>query len=282
MDLTNILAGLKLDENIVKAPSFLNVRSSGSWNAAAVGLCFDQQKVLGTFGISSSLKYVGNSDDSLKQAQLIPKTRFRSLIGKNLGTDFNIAKKQVDYKAYSELKARFFMRWLLESQYFQKVEQKKYKKPDFLCFGGRITDPMKTLGVTRFGDWKIYGVRFNDVVYLYEIKSDTRQTDLQSYYGVYFEHLLTHEHPESIIPNELEKVFTVQEVQFGSHQILCLSEIDAVDENGEFVEIKVRSFVLIFFLNSQSIVAAWCCVQYCNRKNFDKSYRCSRDVLRRG
>lgn len=83
-------------------------------------------------------------------------------------------------------------------------------------------------------------------MYLYEIKGETRRTDMQSYYGVYLEHILTHENPESTVPNELEKVFTVQEVQFGSHQILCLNEIDAVDENGDFVEIKVRSLVLIF------------------------------------
>lgn len=132
MDSDKILAGLKLHENVVKAPSFLEVSSTGSRNAAAVGLCFDQQKVLGTFGISNSLEYVDNSDGSLKQAQLIPKTRFRSLIGKNLGTDFNIAEKQEDYKAYSELKARFFMRWLLDSKYFKKVEQKKVQEAGFL------------------------------------------------------------------------------------------------------------------------------------------------------
>lgn len=240
MDLDKCLAGLTLDDNATKAPPFLDVRSNG--NTASVDLRFHEHKLLGTFGISASLEYVDNSDDSLKQAKLIPSSRFRSLIGKNLGKNFNIAKKQKDYKAYSELKARYFMKWLLANKYFEKVEQEKYKKPDFVCFGGRITDSMKTPGATRFGDWAIYGVRFNDVVYLYEIKDKTRQTDLPSYYGVYFEHILTHENPDSKVPDEIEKIFTVQETKFGSHQLICLNEIDAVDENGEFVEIKVRSF----------------------------------------
>lgn len=240
MDLDKNLANLKLDDNATKALPYLDVRSYGS--TASAELRFHEHKVLGTFGISGSMEYVDNSADPLKQAKLIDKSRFRSLIGKNLGTDFHIAKKQKDYKAYSELKARYFMKWLLDKRYFEKVEQKQYKKPDFVCFGGRITDPMKTPGITRFGDWTIYGVRFNDVVYLYlyETKDETPPTDMTSYYGVYFEHILTHENPASKVPDEIEKIFTVQETKFGSHQLLCLNEIDAVDENGEFVEIKVR------------------------------------------
>jgi hypothetical protein len=161
------------------------------------------------------------------------------LKGQSLGTHFKTATLIKSYVEYHKQKRKCFLEWILSNEFFAKVDKEEVKRPSFICFGGRITDPMMTPGLERFGDWKLYGVKFNDAVYLYnEKKIDTsRPHSLESYYGIGFEHMLTSTAPGP--PNEYDKVYVINEVTFGSHQLLCLNEVDAVDEKGDWVELKV-------------------------------------------
>jgi hypothetical protein len=117
-----------------------------------------------------------------------------------------------------------------------KVDEEVYKKPKFICFGGRVTDTLKTPLITRFGKWKMLGARYLDTVFLWDEKDFNNPTK-EAFYGVSFEALLTGKEPSRI--NQHEKMFVVQEICFASHQLLIVNEIDAKEPSGEWAEIFV-------------------------------------------
>jgi hypothetical protein len=159
--------------------------------------------------------------------------------GKFLGAHFKTATLIKSYAEYHNQKQKYFLDWIISNEFFSKVDKEEVKRPNFISFGGRITDPMMTPGIERFGDWKFYAAKFNDSVYLWSEKkvNESRPHTLESYYGIGFEHMLTSTAPGPT--NEYDKVYVINEVTFGSHQLLCLNEVDAVDEKGDWVEPKV-------------------------------------------
>lgn len=105
----------------------------------------------------------------------------------------------------------------------------KFKKPDIICFGGRITDPMQTLLQQRFGEWDIYATKFMDIVFIWDKKKSSGRYSMEAFYGVAYEALMTGKQPNDVNVNE--QSFLIQEVKFGGHQLLIVNEIDAVDDD---------------------------------------------------
>lgn len=215
---------------------YLMVKSDRSVNSA---LSFTAHKLLGGFQITKNKLMV----KKLEVPKLIATDCMKRLSGTDLSEGFGIATTISDYRAYHKLKEEFFLKWLVEENYHKGVVEKKFKRPNFICIGGRITDPLMTPAISRFGKWEIFAAKFNDTIYLWdekEIKTTNEAGDLWSYYGIYFEHLLTQPHPDPAKINEFDKVFSINEITFGSHQLLCLTELDAKGKNGEWAEIKVH------------------------------------------
>lgn len=215
---------------------YLMVRNHSSMTSTLSTLSFTGHKLLGGFQITEDKLMV----KGLEIPKLISSDRINELPGTDLKEGFGIATTIADYQAYHELKEEFFLKWLVDEKYHKGVMGKKFKKPNFICFGGRITDSLMTPEIKRFGSWKIFAAKFNDTIYLFDVKevNNTNQT-LMSYYGIYFEHLLTQPNSNPSNINEFHKVFAINEVSFGNHQLLIMSEMDAKGKDSKWAEIKV-------------------------------------------
>lgn len=164
-------------------------------------LKFTDHKLIGKYTITKDLDY---DDKNVKNIpKIINESEIRSIRGKFLGDGYRNAVLVEDYNAYHELKQEYFLRWLDRVEYFEKVKKGQFKKPDVICFGGRITDPLQSPLQDLYGQWDMFGTKFMDTVFLWDIKESHRQHSIESFYGVAYEALLTGTNPKDV--NEHEK-----------------------------------------------------------------------------
>lgn len=198
---------------------------------------FSDHKLIGQFSITKDQEYLDNNDDTAI-SKLIGAEEMHNLDGTFLGAGYENAVLIQDYNAYHELKYEYFLQWIVKNDYFKKVKQGIYKKPDFICFGGRISDPLQTPLKERFGEWDIYATKLMDTIFIWDKEKCSGTRSIGSFYGVAYEALMTGKNSNEVY--ECEKSFVIQEVTFGNHQLLVLNEIDAVDHDDEWTEIKVH------------------------------------------
>jgi len=169
---------------------------------------FSDRKHIGSFRATSDEGYSSSGVDIPK---LIPRADLLNLRRMYLGTGYEEAAQNTmitDHTSYYELKHRCFIQWLREVKFMENVKAGKFKKPDFIGFGGRFTDPMRSPAIKQFGDWEIYAINVGGIIYLWDEKKPQRANTLESYYGTNFERLATQENHDTMNRNEYEMVCT--------------------------------------------------------------------------
>jgi len=184
---------------------------------------------------------------------VVPDGYFEEYNGQNLSVLFEDKPEDMkkDYGDLRAIKQQCFYRFLLDSKYFEKIKEGKLVKPDFITIKGRITQMLET-PLDPSAAWKFHAVRFNDVIFLCNVEfRDRVSTNVWSYCGQFYEHLITGGHPEETHFDEHDENHQVMEVTFSSategddeynnpHRFLVLTEGGA--QNSKDNQVIVRAY----------------------------------------
>ncbi|XP_054164719.1 uncharacterized protein LOC128962371 [Oppia nitens] len=146
-----------------------------------------------------------------------------------------------DYEIYRTKKWYHYLQRTKEYNLITKY------KPKFVSFGGPVADIMATIYDTHIG-WKISAEMVNDVIYFYKTRHERSQYDnpsdrvnRRSYCLLNFFQLATDR--DETDKSEYIKHFAINCVQLGSHRLMTLNEVDAIDDNGQSVDLKLVNLI---------------------------------------
>ncbi|XP_035711584.1 DNA polymerase eta-like [Folsomia candida] len=208
---------------------------------------------VGFFRITKDLTFSMESKDALPR--LMELEDLHSLVGYNLFKAFNPATRPTvitDYTYYDEIKHRCFSEWL-------RLEGPKFKgKVQFISFHGRILRSLKTIWNQTFGEWDTYAMNVNGTIYLWDEKTPRPRSQsfhyARQFMGCLFENLTTGKGKDGLPEDDIEKVFVIQKVQFGTHTLLLLNNVDAQDSSGNYVQVTLSADQTEFKNNNASLV----------------------------
>jgi hypothetical protein len=115
------------------------------------------------------------------------------------------------------------------------------QKPDFICLDGQLWKMLLTPALVG-EEWEINAAKIGGYIYLWSKKYESLQTVTEFFLGNYLRQVLTKNTPEQgSMLKQLETSYSVTSVTFGCHQILQLTEIDAMLETKKAIDIMAYS-----------------------------------------
>ncbi|XP_054156350.1 uncharacterized protein LOC128954777 [Oppia nitens] len=224
--------------------------------------CFADQRFVGAFRIDGQQRY----DDNNCRPNLIQLDTDMEQIAKrnvNLMDGFENSSLIVDYKSYKQLKWKYFLQWIRRSQYLENRPANQL--PEFVSFGGLYTSMLMT--PNHIEDWTLLIAKYKNTIYMNKIRFDednnrfggrykSRRDEFSdnlgspvdnksftnniTYLATKVTQIITNGDKQAINTaiNEYEKYFKCYETNIGVHRLLLMSEIDAIDEEDNYYDIK--------------------------------------------
>ncbi|CAG2109065.1 unnamed protein product [Medioppia subpectinata] len=215
---------------------------------------------LGSFRIEDNHSY---NDVNCEQNVVVSDEELKTIekMAVNLMDGFETSSLITDYKTYKELKWKYFLKWIRRSRCLS--DRSSESLPHFVCFGGLFTSLLMTPSLVE--DWTLVVTRFKDTIFMNKVrlnedwKRGRRQpqpavdsnpsvggdgskqfVDKNTYFAAKVTQIVTNGDKEanSRAVNEFEKCFNCYESKIGGHRLLLMSEMDAIDEEGNQYEIK--------------------------------------------
>ncbi|XP_021943663.1 uncharacterized protein LOC110863535 [Folsomia candida] len=204
-----------------------------------------EHTLLGAIRITSDLKYENHTTCDAQIPKLVEESELQSYVGFHLlqefYTDTSCKRLIVDYTSYDIKKHHFFSKWLKE----EKPQIEGLDDVQFVTFQGRLLRSLKTTLNQTFGEWETYAINIDNIIYLWDEKSVRTKSSFlpeTAYMGELFEQIVSGRAPKNGgCIDGLEKVFPVQKVSFGSHKVLMMSNVDAQDSEGRFLQVQIQT-----------------------------------------
>jgi len=203
--------------------------------------------IVGKFGIvkDSNNSYQYTTTD-LEIPKIINIPELRAACNSKMQLDISSAASE--YHEFHDKKQEFFFSTFLQEYYKQEKQRNStFKLPKFICFGSRIAYALAS-PYDNLSRWDFYAVKHHQgTVFLwidskkYEEPASQKKGVRFSRMGETFEAFMTgHRSQNTLLDLTNRKPLVVHEKRFRNHSLLLLSDIDARDENDQWVEIKLN------------------------------------------
>jgi len=157
---------------------------------------------------------------------------------KLIGTKLPDGDDEANHRLHAKKRQELFFHWI-EDKYQVCHGPGGQKVPDIICTGGLLAE---LLGTPQRNNvrWDFHATNLGNSVLLWTEPTGPRQNAHNAKPGVMFEALVTDsETRENFWDICRKRNWVIHRRKFESFNILLLSEIDAIDENGSWVEIKL-------------------------------------------
>jgi len=155
-----------------------------------------------------------------------------------IGTELPDGIDQADHHLHAKKRQELFFHWI-EDKYKVSHGTDGQKLPDVICSGGLLAELLDT-PLKNNVKWDFHATNLGSSVLLWTEPTRPRQNAHNAKSGVMFEALVIgYETGENLWDICHKRNWAIYERKFNNMSILLLSDVDAIDENGSWVEIKL-------------------------------------------